>query len=73
MTGDEWTLDDLRYHWGDAYLIHRAGGRWVAQRRDSHATLSADSAEKLLDIIREDYRLHPVPRDPRTCRLLPDN
>ena len=39
----EWAadLDELRWHYGEAYLIHYlpGPGRWVAQRRDSHATL----------------------------------
>jgi hypothetical protein len=65
-------LDDLRYHWGEAYLIDYLGGRFVAQRRDSHATMSADSPAELLELIREDYRQHPVSRDPRPCRLLPE-
>ncbi len=65
-------LDDLRWHWGDAYLIHCLRlGRWVAQRRDSHGTLGAGSAAELLEAIREDYGKHPVPRDPRPCRFLP--
>jgi hypothetical protein len=36
VTGEP--LDELRWHWGDAYLIHyfETAGRWVAQRRDSH-------------------------------------
>jgi hypothetical protein len=58
------SLDDLRWHWGDAYLIDyfETAGKWVAQRRDSHATISADSADGLLEKIREDYRRHPVSR-----------
>jgi hypothetical protein len=56
-------LDDLRWHWGDAYLIHCFGeGKWVAQRRDSHATMSAESADGLLGLIRADYAAHPVSR-----------
>jgi len=55
-------LDDLRYHWGEAYLIDCLSGRWIAQRRDSHATISADSAAGLLGEIRADYARHPVSR-----------
>jgi hypothetical protein len=75
MTCDwEGPLDNLRWHWGGAYLIHYfKPGRWVAQRKDSHGTISADSPAELLDLIREDYRQHPVPRDPRPCRLLPED
>ena len=61
-------LDELRWHWGSAYLIDRFGpGRWVAQRRDSRATISADNPESLHDRIAADYQQRPVPRayDPR--------
>ena len=79
----EWAadLDDLRWHYGEAYLIHFFPGpdKWVAQRRDSHATMSADSADGLLGLIRADYAAHPVgrsagmaPPDPRPCRFLPE-
>ncbi len=57
--GSDWQepLDELRWHWGEAYLIHYFSGpdRWVAQRRDSHATMSASNPAGLLDLIREDY------------------
>jgi hypothetical protein len=83
VVGSDWDeqLDDLRWHYGEAYLIHYLSrpGRWVAQRRDSHATMSAESADGLLGLIREDYRKHPVSRatgtatpDPRPCRFLPE-
>jgi hypothetical protein len=70
-------LDDLRWHWGDAYLIHCFGlGRWVAQRRDSHATMGAEGPDELRDKIAADYRAHPVSRsaapDPRPCRFRPE-
>jgi hypothetical protein len=65
-------LADLRHHWGSAYLINCFGlGTWVAQRHDSHGTLGSQSAEGLLEAIREDYQLHPVPRDPRPCLFRP--
>lgn len=72
---DRPALDDLRWHWGEAYLIEyfETAGKWVAQRRDSHATMSADGPAGLLDLIREDYRKHQVSRDvldPR--RFLPE-
>jgi len=80
--GWEGPLDDLRWHWGDAYLIHYfAGGKWVAQRRDSHETMSAPDPGRLLDLIREDYAAHPVGRHvaagtdrpgTRGCRFLPE-
>ncbi len=72
-------LGELRWHWGDAYLIEYFGGeKWVAQRRDSHATLGADSPAKLLARIREDYAAHPVSRTSaprqrqRDCRFWPE-
>ncbi len=81
MNDHEAALDDLRWHWGEAYLIHYfdGPGRWVAQRRDSHATMSADSADGLLGLIREDYRARPVSRQvaghppaPPDCLFLPE-
>jgi hypothetical protein len=65
-------LDDLRWHYGEAYLIELIGDRWIAQRRDSHATMSAGSPDQLLGLIRADYAARPVSRDPRPCRLLPE-
>jgi hypothetical protein len=66
VMGSDWDepLDDLRWHWGEAYLIHYLSGpgRWVAQRRDSHATMSADGPDGLLDLIRADYAARPVSR-----------
>ena len=56
-------LDELRWHWGDAYVLEYFGGAtWVAQRRDSHSTLGAKTAPELLDKIRADYLSHPVSR-----------
>ena len=69
---DAAALDDLRWHYGEAYLIELIGGRWVAQRRDSHATMSADSPDQLLGLIRADYTARPVPREPRPYRFLPE-
>jgi len=66
-------LEDLRWHYGEAYLIRRIGGRWVAQRRDSHSTISAEGADQLLGLIRADYAAHPVPRDTRPCRFRPES
>ena len=64
------SLDDLRWHFGEAYLIEQADGRWIAQRKDSHATMSAGSPDQLLGLIRADYTAHPVPRDPRPYRFV---
>lgn len=58
-------LEDLRWHWGSAYLIHyfKTADKWVAQRRDSQATISAGSAGELRQMITDDYARRPVPRD----------
>jgi hypothetical protein len=77
----EGPLDDLRWHWGGAYLISFSGpGGWVAQRRDNRETLRADSPGELLDRIRADYATHPVSRriagadrpETPSCRYLPE-
>jgi len=56
---DAAALDDLRWHYGEAYLIELTGGRWVAPRRDSHTTMSAGGPDRLLDLIRADNAAHP--------------
>jgi hypothetical protein len=56
---------------GSAYLITyiETAHKWVAQRRDSHATISSDSADGLLEQIREDYRARPVGRQAPTLAV----
>ncbi len=76
------SLDELRWHWGDAYLIHFfEPGTWVAQRHDGHETMSADSPVILREKINQDYATRPVSRrfDGRQpgsevpgCRFLPE-
>jgi hypothetical protein len=62
-------LEDLRWHWGEAYLIHYfPPGKWVAQRRDSHSSMSADSPEGLRELIAVDYIARPVGRQAAGCR-----
>ena len=57
-------LEDLRWHWGEAYVIECYGlGISVAQRRDGRGTLRADSPVLLHDMIAADYREWPVGRD----------
>ena len=71
---NDW-LDELRWHWGDAYLIEHLGSRWVAQRRDSHSTFSAADPKALLNLVRADYAVRPVSRPlaaPLDCRLRPE-
>ena len=55
-------LNDLEFHWGDAYEISEGSGVWRAARMDGRGTLIATSSEELrLEIIR-DYSARPVPR-----------
>jgi len=75
-------LDELRWHWGDAYLISFfEPDNWMAQRRDNRETLSADNPVDLREKIVTDYTAHPVSRSvapgadrPETpsCRFLPE-
>jgi hypothetical protein len=61
----EWTtpLDELRWHWGDAYLISYLGHyRWMAKRRDNRETLTAEDPRELRDLIVADYTARPVSR-----------
>jgi hypothetical protein len=55
-------LNDLKHHWGSAYLIEFLGGRFVAQRRDSRESFSDPTPDGLLAKIRQDYQSRPVPR-----------
>jgi len=58
------TLDEIRFHWGEAYHVGRDGGMWTARRRDGRGgTLADPSPEGLLLAIRADYAACPVPRD----------
>ena len=63
MTVTRDALADLQWNWGGAYLITAAGGHWVAMRRDDGQTLTASSPEELREMLAEDYRSRPVPRD----------
>jgi len=56
-------LGDLRWHWGDAYLISGAIGGWRAERRDNGRVLKADDPVKLRQVIVADYTARPVARD----------
>jgi hypothetical protein len=70
----------LCHHYGEAYEVNMRRGRYEARRRDDATVLTADSAEDLLEKIREDYRAHPVPRriegadrpERPGCRFLPE-
>jgi hypothetical protein len=56
-------LQDLQFHWGDAYLITAAGEHWIAQRRDDGRMLAASGPDALRDLIIEDYAERPVSRE----------
>jgi hypothetical protein len=59
---DDYPLGSLRWHWGSAYAISYRLGRWIATRRDDGGRLEAGDADELRELIREDYRMRPVPR-----------
>ncbi len=56
-------LQDLQFHWGDAYLITGAGEHWLGQRPDNGRTLTASGPEELRELIIEDYAERPVSRE----------
>jgi hypothetical protein len=60
--GADAALDDLRWHWGDAYEITEALGVWRAVRRDNQVALIASGPGELRDLIVTDYNRRPVPR-----------
>ena len=70
----------LIHHYGEAYEVNMRRGRYEARRRDDGTTLTADSADALLDLIRADYAERPVSRQiagadrPETpsCRFPPE-
>jgi hypothetical protein len=56
-------LAELQHHWGSAYIVaHPGADTWIAERRDDHQTLRAESAVELLEKIRANYAAHPVSR-----------
>lgn len=57
-------LDDLRQHWGDAYII---SGTCMAMRRDTGDLIVADDLETLRNLIRRDYLQRPVTLPMRPC------
>jgi hypothetical protein len=55
-TEEQTTLNDLRWHWDDAYLIDCRQGSWVAAPKgDPFAIITRDSAADLRMAIRDDY------------------
>lgn len=61
-------LDQLRYHWADAYVIE---GSFIAMRRDTGAVLIAPDAETLRALIHADYFACPVSRPSKSSRWRP--
>jgi len=55
-------LEDMRWHWDEAYQIGWQDGRFRAGRLDGHGSLEAGTAQELRDLIRADYAKRPVPR-----------
>jgi hypothetical protein len=50
------SLDDLRWHWGSAYEFSYSHGTWSARPVDAPAEiLTADSAEALRTLVRQDH------------------
>jgi hypothetical protein len=55
-------LQDLRYHWGEAYSIDLDNGEFVASRRDNWRELRAAGTEELHEMIIIDYSENRIPR-----------
>ena len=63
MADNDVPLEALQWHWGEAYIIAAPEpGVWMAERRDTHTVMRADSPEGLRDLIVADYFLRKVPR-----------
>jgi hypothetical protein len=68
-------------HYGEAYDVNMRRGRYEASRRDDGTVLTADTADALLDLIREDYAARPVSRriagadrpETPSCRFPPED
>lgn len=62
-------LEDLRFHWGSAYLLQCPRmGLWIAYRRDDMTMIEAPDPERLLELVRGNYLANPVPRQGGTYR-----
>lgn len=60
----ETALGELRWHWGDAYVIFDEP--WRARRRDGRGGwITASDAEELFGLVTADYEREPVSRDAR--------
>jgi hypothetical protein len=58
------SMSDLRWHWGEAYVITGTAGHCRAERRDDGRVLTAGDPETLRLAIIADYTAKPVPRAP---------
>jgi hypothetical protein len=56
-------LDDLDWHWGEAYDLAVTKAGWVAKRLDNGRSLVAGSPAELRALITADYAATPVSRD----------
>ena len=62
------TLNDLRWHWSDAYDVDCRDGVWVAApKTDPFAIISRDSAVELRMAIRDDYTKRAGQRSAGGC------
>jgi hypothetical protein len=55
-------LEDLRFHWGEAYEISYRSPWWQAVRRDTGSDLLASEPRELRNLIIVDYSCNPVLR-----------
>ena len=53
----------LQHDWGSAYGIAGAAGTWAARRRYNGRLLTADSPDRLRELIARDYEAQRVPRE----------
>lgn len=57
-------LDELRFHWGEAYNIALVDGMWTGRRKDGRGGMLTDPLPEGLRLrIQADYAALPVPRD----------
>jgi hypothetical protein len=63
MTMSESALQDLDFHWGEAYDLAVTCAGWVAKRLDNGRALLAIGPDSLRQQIRADYSAEPVRRD----------
>jgi len=62
---DPGALADLRHHWDEAYEVSYRNGMYQAIRRDDGSMIRRDDPGDLLEEIRADYAIRPVPRNVR--------